>query len=63
METTKYRSSTAVEILAASLAMSLDPDELEWLWRELARRAAENRSKAAVASRADTEVVKTETTT
>jgi hypothetical protein len=34
---------TALGILAASLAMRLAPDELEWLYRELEERAEEKR--------------------
>jgi len=37
----------ATEVLAASLAMRLTLEELEWLWRDLAKRAEEKRREAA----------------
>ena len=40
-----YRSTAPLEVLATSLAMGLSYNELEWLWRELARRAEEKRRK------------------
>jgi hypothetical protein len=41
------RPIIATEVLAASLAMRLTLEELEWLWRDLAKRAEEKRREAA----------------
>jgi hypothetical protein len=38
MEPPAYRRIVPLEVLAASLAIRLSVDELEWLWRELAKR-------------------------
>jgi hypothetical protein len=47
MERLEYRRIVPLEILAASLAMRLSVDELEWLLRELAQRTeAERREEA-----------------
>ena len=46
MELHKYSSTVPLEVLAASLAMHLSVDELEWLWRDLARRTQEKRCTA-----------------
>jgi hypothetical protein len=46
MEPPEYRSITPLEVLAASLVVRLSLNELEWLWRELARRTEEKRRKA-----------------
>jgi hypothetical protein len=43
MEPPEYRSSFALEILAASLATRLTLEELDWLSRELARRTEAQR--------------------
>jgi hypothetical protein len=39
-------SISVLGILAASLAMRLSPDELEWLCKELEKRAEEKRGEA-----------------
>jgi hypothetical protein len=46
MEPLEYRSIVPLEVLAASLVMRLSVDELEWLWRDLAKRTEEKRCKA-----------------
>jgi hypothetical protein len=43
MERPEYPRSLPLEILAASLAMRLTLDELDWLWRELAQRTEAHR--------------------
>ena len=40
-------SSTSLGVLAASLAMRLTLDDLEWLWLNLKERAEEERRRAA----------------
>ena len=42
-------SSTALEVLAASLKMSLAPEELEWLAWALTERAEQKRRQAQLA--------------
>ena len=39
-------STASVGVLAASLAMGLTLDDLEWLWRDLKERAEERRRAA-----------------
>ena len=43
METSEHENTTALGVLAASLAARLNLDDLEWLCAELARRAEERR--------------------
>ncbi len=43
--------STPLEVLATSLVMRLSVDDLQWLGRELAKRAEEKRSGASGVSR------------
>jgi hypothetical protein len=45
MEPLEYRRIVPLEVLAASLAMRLSIDELEWLWRELAKRIEAERGE------------------
>ena len=45
-------ASPAIGVLAASLAMRLTPEELEWLWRELKDRSEGRRPGAAAGQRA-----------
>jgi hypothetical protein len=45
-ENPQVGSISTLGILAASLAMRLTPDELEWLYRELEKRAEEKRREA-----------------
>jgi hypothetical protein len=45
-EKAQAESISALEILAASLALRLTHDELEWLHRELEERAEEKRREA-----------------
>jgi hypothetical protein len=45
MEPSESRSILPLEILATSLVMRLSLNELEWLWRELAKRTEEKRRK------------------
>ncbi len=47
MEPPEYPSTLPLEILAASLAMRLTLDELDWLWRELAQRTEAQRREEA----------------
>jgi hypothetical protein len=42
-------SSTALEVLATSLGISLTPEELEWLARALTERAEHKRRQAKLA--------------
>lgn len=46
MKLSENSNTTALEVLAASLAMRLTMDELEWLGAALNERAAEKRSEA-----------------
>jgi hypothetical protein len=43
MEPPEHPSTLPLEILAASLAMRLTLDELDWLWRKLAQRTEAHR--------------------
>jgi hypothetical protein len=45
-------ASPVVGVLAASLAMRLTPEELEWLWRELKDRSVGRRPGAETGRRA-----------
>jgi hypothetical protein len=45
LEPTGYKSTFALDLLAASLAMRLGVDELEWLGRELVKRTEVERRK------------------
>lgn len=47
MKPTEFGSTIALEVLAASLAMRLAPDDLEWLWRELNQRVERKRLEVA----------------
>ena len=48
MDPSEYRSATSLEVLAASLGKRLTRDELEWLWRNLARQTEEKKPKEVV---------------
>jgi hypothetical protein len=45
LESLEYRRIVPLEVIAASLAMHLSIDELEWLWRELAKRTEAERGE------------------
>jgi hypothetical protein len=53
VEPLEYSCIVPLEVLAASLATRLGVDELEWLWRELAKRTEAERREGVRSARGE----------